>query len=69
MELKEIEILIRNGYENIQQFFDATEEEVCLLLDVEESYATLLLNNADKAIVKMQEEEKELMDLGIPREV
>ena len=69
LDEEDIEILIRNGYENIQQFFDATEEEVSLLLDVTEADATALLNNADKAIVLMQEEEKQLMEMGIPREV
>jgi N utilization substance protein A len=69
LDEEDIEILIRNGYENIQQFFDASEEEVSMILDVEESHAAILLNNADKAIVKMQEEEKEQLAMGIPREI
>ena len=68
MDDEDIEILIRNGYEKVQQFFDATEDEVAMLLDIEEEHAKVLIDNADQTIIQMLKEERE-EQLGIPREL
>jgi transcription termination/antitermination protein NusA len=60
LDEEDIGILIRNGYLSLEKFFDATEEEIAMILDIEDDHAKALIENADKAIVSMQEEEKDL---------
>ena len=64
----DVEILIRHGFETLHQFFDLNEEDVCELLEVEEDHARALLAATDKAIVIMQEEEKQREEMDIPEE-
>ena len=68
LDEEDIEILIRNGYEKVQQFFDATEEDISIILDIDEDHAKVLIDNADKALIQMIQEDRQ-QQLGIPREV
>lgn len=66
---EQIELLIRNGYEDLVEIIDLEAEHLSMLLEINDEQSNLILQDTDRAIIAQQERERLLNEQDIPEEV